>query len=413
MEFLRLKSLIHRDIKPQNILLSSTSETELPILKIGDFGFARALPIASMADTLCGSPLYMAPEILKGEKYDAKSDLWSLGTVFYEMVSSKPPFRANNHIELLKKIEARDGPKWSNVQVSEPIKDLISRLLKKNPLERMAFEEFFLHPCVKGLEVNHVQTLPRRASEHERKSVSVLEGDSPFPGYGVDSKIFQALKSSKNEKYDFVHIQPVSASVKWVDEKPLVAASLLLPCPWRGESIIDVFSLSRSDEGMIMIFGLRISCLDSLIFSEFIPSADSPYEWSIVLDLCLLSLDLYQTCLDYCRSYFKSHKSISRDLKELCSWIVCRTCALIKEAEHASSLIADEVDWDPPLILQCVFDKISSSLNSKPPSSVMIISCLVNLVLCDGYCKSIVARHSLEFMSTLHKELADLKDVAK
>jgi serine/threonine protein kinase len=388
------------------------------VLKIGDFGFARALPIASMADTLCGSPLYMAPEILKGEKYDAKSDLWSLGTVFYEMVTAKPPFRAGNHIELLRKIEARDGPKWTNVQVSDSLKDLISKLLKKNPVERIAFEEFFLHPCLMGTTLlKRAQTPPIKASEQERTSVSVLAGDSPFPGYGVDSNIFEALKSSKvqeNDKYDFVHIKPVSSSVKWVDETPKVAASLFLPCPWRGESIMDIFTLSQSDEGMIIVFGLRISCLDNLVFGEFIPSADSPYEWSIVLDLCLLSLDLYQTCLDYCRSYFKSHKLISKDLKELCSWIVSRTSALIKEADHASSLIPDQVDWDPPLILQYVLDKISSSLHVKPPpSSVMILSCLVNLVLCDAYCQSIAARHSSEFMECLQKNLRDLSDVAQ
>jgi len=58
-----------------------------------------------MAETLCGSPLYMAPEILRYEKYDAKADLWSVGAVLYEMAIGKPPFRAMNHIELLKKIE--------------------------------------------------------------------------------------------------------------------------------------------------------------------------------------------------------------------------------------------------------------------------------------------------------------------
>lgn len=363
-----------------------------------------------MADTLCGSPLYMAPEILKGEKYDAKSDLWSLGAVFYEMVTAKPPFRANNHIELLRKIESRDGPKWNNVQVSESLKDLISKLLKKNPLERMAFEEFFLHPCVMGDSL-----IPIKESRQETQKV--LLGDSPFPGYGVDSKIFENLKNSKvqdNDRYDFVHIKPMSVSVKWVSETPKGASSLILTCPWRMESTIDVFSLSNSDEGMIIIFGLRISCLESLIFSEFIPSADSPYEWSIVLDLCLLSLDLYQTCLDYSRSYFKSQKSISKELKDLCSWIVSRTTALIKEAEHASSLVPDKIDWDPPLVLQLVFDKISSSFCSNPPpSSVMILSCLVNLVLCDEYCQSIASRHSSEFMNSLHKQLVELNDVSK
>ena len=75
------------------------------MLKIADFGFARSLPSTALAETLCGSPLYMAPEILRYEKYDARADLWSVGTVLYEMMTGKPPFRASNHVDLLRRIE--------------------------------------------------------------------------------------------------------------------------------------------------------------------------------------------------------------------------------------------------------------------------------------------------------------------
>lgn len=70
LAFLHSKELIHRDIKPQNLLL--TAERDDARLKIADFGFARHLSAQSMADTLCGSPLYMAPEILMCQKYDSK-----------------------------------------------------------------------------------------------------------------------------------------------------------------------------------------------------------------------------------------------------------------------------------------------------------------------------------------------------
>lgn len=158
LEFLRSKSLVHRDIKPQNLLLCPPSHSrqafvdgqfvglwELPILKIADFGFARFLPSTSMAETLCGSPLYMAPEILRYEKYNAKADLWSVGAVLYEMTVGKPPFRAANHIELLKNIEKnQDKIKFpSSAQVPDDLKRLIRSLLKYNPAERMSFNEFF------------------------------------------------------------------------------------------------------------------------------------------------------------------------------------------------------------------------------------------------------------------------------
>jgi len=126
LKFLRGRNLIHRDIKPQNLLLKPASSEELarghplgvPILKVADFGFARSLPNAMMAETLCGSPLYMAPEILRYEKYDAKADLWSVGAVLYETTVGRPPFRAQNHIELLKKIEHSKGIEFLLLSVS-------------------------------------------------------------------------------------------------------------------------------------------------------------------------------------------------------------------------------------------------------------------------------------------------------
>lgn len=124
----------------------------LPMLKLADFGFARVLPSTSLADTLCGSPLYMAPEILRYERYDAKADLWSVGTVLYEMASGRPPFRARNHVELLRKIEAaEDVIKFPReVTITPDLKALIRSLLKRSPVERLSFENFFNHPVVTG-----------------------------------------------------------------------------------------------------------------------------------------------------------------------------------------------------------------------------------------------------------------------
>ncbi|GAA5873370.1 hypothetical protein JCM3774_000761 [Rhodotorula dairenensis] len=169
LRFMRNANVIHRDIKPQNLLLQPATASELaaghppgiPILKVADFGFARWLPSQSMAETLCGSPLYMAPEILRYEKYDAKADLWSVGAVLFEMSVGKPPFRAQNHVDLLRKIERgedrikfpdekRQDPADAKVptKVADDLKALIRRLLKRHPSERMSFEDFFREAAV-------------------------------------------------------------------------------------------------------------------------------------------------------------------------------------------------------------------------------------------------------------------------
>ncbi|KAF1984607.1 serine/threonine protein kinase-like protein [Aulographum hederae CBS 113979] len=176
LEFLRAKNYVHRDIKPQNLLLVPSPHwyaehrpammplkvdenslvpaagiESLPMLKVADFGFARVLPQTSLAETLCGSPLYMAPEILRYEKYDAKADLWSVGTVVHELIVGKPPFRANNHVELLRKIELQNDviAFARGVIISRDMKDIIRALLKKSPIERISFEAFFDSPVIR------------------------------------------------------------------------------------------------------------------------------------------------------------------------------------------------------------------------------------------------------------------------
>lgn len=210
LEFLRQRNFIHRDVKPQNLLLDPSplfyakakpeavpyaahdksltpmvGVESLPTLKLADFGFARSLPSTSLAETLCGSPLYMAPEILRYEKYDAKADLWSVGTVLYEMMVGKPPFRASNHVELLRKIErGEDRIKFpEEVYLSDSMKKVIRALLKRNPVERMGFSDFFNHTVVKdeipGLaEEDRPAQLPKPEPEKSRRGKSPLREPS-------------------------------------------------------------------------------------------------------------------------------------------------------------------------------------------------------------------------------------------
>ncbi|CAD6193814.1 unnamed protein product [Caenorhabditis auriculariae] len=153
LEAINKKDIVHRDLKPQNILLCYTNKTTTNapytdiVIKLADFGFARFLSDGVMAATLCGSPMYMAPEVIMSQNYDAKADLWSIGTIVFQCLTGKAPFQAQTPPQLKAYYEkSRDlrpnVPDWC----SQNLRDLLLRLLKKNPRERISFEDFFNHP---------------------------------------------------------------------------------------------------------------------------------------------------------------------------------------------------------------------------------------------------------------------------
>ncbi|XP_062887372.1 serine/threonine-protein kinase ULK2 isoform X1 [Mobula hypostoma] len=151
MRILHNKGIIHRDLKPQNILLSYVSRKKSNMngirVKIADFGFARYLQSNMMAATLCGSPMYMAPEVIMSQHYDAKADLWSIGTVIFQCLVGKPPFQANSPQDLRLFYEKNKSlvpniPSETSVHLGE----LLLGLLQRNQKDRMDFETFFNHP---------------------------------------------------------------------------------------------------------------------------------------------------------------------------------------------------------------------------------------------------------------------------
>lgn len=151
MRALNAKGIVHRDMKPQNILLCFPPGVKNPPaidinLKIADFGFARFLQDGVMAATLCGSPMYMAPEVIMSLQYDAKADLWSIGTIVFQCLTGKAPFQAQTP-QQLKQFYEKTLELRPNIPsgTSPGMKDLLFKLLKRNAKDRISFEEFFVH----------------------------------------------------------------------------------------------------------------------------------------------------------------------------------------------------------------------------------------------------------------------------
>ncbi|XP_075931533.1 serine/threonine-protein kinase ULK2 isoform X3 [Anarhichas minor] len=151
MRILNSKGIIHRDLKPQNILLSYVGRKKSNIsgirIKIADFGFARYLQSNMMAATLCGSPMYMAPEVIMSQNYDARADLWSIGTVLYQCLVGKPPFQANSPQDLRMFYEKNKNLQpIIPMETSQQLGHLLLGLLQRNQKDRMDFDAFFSHP---------------------------------------------------------------------------------------------------------------------------------------------------------------------------------------------------------------------------------------------------------------------------
>ena len=147
------RDIIHRDIKPENLLLSGKNLDD-SIIKISDFGLARYINAGTeqLSTTTCGTPGYVAPEILNKKPYDQRCDYWSLAVVLFIMLSGTPPFYHEDNFELFEIIKQGkfdfDAPAWK--MISAEAKDLITRLLITDPDQRITAEEIRTHPWISG-----------------------------------------------------------------------------------------------------------------------------------------------------------------------------------------------------------------------------------------------------------------------
>lgn len=131
-------NIMHRDLKPDNILIHNGS------LKLADFGFCKPLEHKNdLAQTMLGSPIYMAPEVLKGEIYTLKADIWSMGVVFYQMLFGKCPFESKSIAMLIKQLEVQNLYIPENPRISSVTQDFLRRVLVKDHNQRISWDDIF------------------------------------------------------------------------------------------------------------------------------------------------------------------------------------------------------------------------------------------------------------------------------
>ncbi|KAM4621059.1 testis-specific serine/threonine-protein kinase 3-like [Discoglossus pictus] len=137
------RGIAHRDLKCENILMTSDN-----IPKLADFGIATSLKNGDLTSTYCGSPNYMAPEILQMMPYDAfKADIWSLGVLLYMVVTGHMPYdpgKVRLYESRLSQIQEQQV--FFPPTLSDPCRDLISSMLSMDPNKRPAVDQILQHP---------------------------------------------------------------------------------------------------------------------------------------------------------------------------------------------------------------------------------------------------------------------------
>ena len=146
LKFIHSKNIVHRDIKPHNILLDLNSN-----IKICDFGVGKEIKKGNLVNETCGTPAYVAPELLSGNFFDPfKADVWSCGVVLYFMLTGIVPFRGDNDMELHNNIIKGIYPKIDSV--SFDCEDLIKKILEVDPSKRFSLDDILNHKWIKSLD---------------------------------------------------------------------------------------------------------------------------------------------------------------------------------------------------------------------------------------------------------------------
>ena len=136
--------IIHRDIKPENILLTNDNK-----IKLTDFGWANYINYEDeQRSTFCGTPLYLAPEMIDKNGHGKEVDIWCLGVLLFELLVGVPPFTGKTKIDLIKNIMKIHilWPKFPKKDIDKDAKDLIIKILKVDPKQRITLEEMVKHP---------------------------------------------------------------------------------------------------------------------------------------------------------------------------------------------------------------------------------------------------------------------------
>ena len=209
LDYLHSKGIVYRDLKPENILMDSQG-----YLRLADFGMAKKLKDDEKAMSFCGTPEYLAPEIITMEGHDKNADWWSFGILLFEMLCGLPPFYVENLDKMYDLIKNSKVKFPKRINLSEDAKDVILKLLDKNPKKRLGsqngIEEIKSHPFFKSIDFDLIvqKKIPAPFIPELSNDTDVQYFDEEFTNEEVGmsyipKKNMDVIKKNQNKFKDF------------------------------------------------------------------------------------------------------------------------------------------------------------------------------------------------------------------
>ena len=163
--------IVHRDIKPENVVLDNNM-----VAKLTDFGWSNYIQGDIKRTTVCGTPVYLAPEIINNTGHDEKVDIWCIGVLMFELLTGSAPFQGDD-VQTVKSNISRLKIRWPKGMDRDAV-DLISKILKYNPYERLSLEQILLHPFFTKFYPNAISCL--KEPDNTQYKVFIVSKDNPL-----------------------------------------------------------------------------------------------------------------------------------------------------------------------------------------------------------------------------------------
>ena len=198
--------IIHRDIKPENILLNENN-----IIKLTDFGWSNYMNLSDVRSTFCGTPLYLAPEMIISGFHNEKVDIWCIGVILFELLVGRIPFAGNNQRILINNI-INCNIIWDN-NIDIDAKDLISKILIIDPNKRISLEEMMRHNFITKFNDDYESFLIKPCNDNLIDEPFIISLESP------ESHLEKINKKKKKIKEEKEIVQKIEKSPKLKSEQ--------------------------------------------------------------------------------------------------------------------------------------------------------------------------------------------------